>query len=214
MALAVALFVLLVPLYWHWRRRRDTRGWPAWIELAHERAAQYQRLHADVTRRLADIGESCDVAQRRDQQGSHDDALAVLRAIVDAIEAFVPDLVGRLREWVRVAWALERVAPLAPVSPRRLSTGGVRSVAMVWFTLDALLLGARRRFRLRAFMLRCALHLVATSMRDLLTGRRADVARWRRVQALRGDLDTLSHASLDTYRALLVSLQVRRPTAA
>jgi len=213
-ALAVALWLLLLPVYLRWRRRRNDRGWSAWVELTSERETQYRLLRDEIARRVGDIGESCDLARRRHERGDETDALRVLAAIVDVIEAFVPDLVGRLREWARVAWALERVPPLQPVSPRVLRVGRVKGVAAAWAALDALLVGTRERFRLRAFMLRYALRLVASGMRELVHGQKAPAARWQRVEALRDDLDTLSDASLETFRGLLVSLQLRLPATA
>lgn len=209
MALAIALWLLLLPLYLRWRRARNARGWPAWIELTQERDAQYQALQAEVTRRLADISETSAVAQRRHDSGDENDALCVLRAVAEAIEALVPDLAGRLREWGRVALALQRLAPLSPVSPRTLHETRIRGVAALWVTIDAFVVTTRERFRLRAFMLQRALQLVAAGMRELVMGRASSASRWRHVEALQADLRTLSHASLDTYRALLASLQLR-----
>lgn len=214
MALAVALWLLLLPVYLRWRRVRNERGWPTWIELTTERDAQYRYLRDEVVRRLADIDGTCDVARRRHASGEEDDALRVLRAIVESIETFVPDLAGRLREWTRVAAALHLLAPLPPVPPRTLHAARLKGLATAWHAIDMLLVTTRERFRLRAFMLRSGLRLVATGMREVLLGRGSPASRWRRVEALRADLGTLSHASLDTYRGLLASLQLRPPAPA
>ena len=208
LALAVAWLVALV-VWLRWQRAREERGWPAWVELASEREAQYDFVRATLERQLADIEDTHALVQHRQVNGDEREARRLLVALVEAVELFVPDLVGRLREWSRVAAALDRVAPVPPLPVRALRRPALKVRATLWRSLDALLVTARERFRLRVRVLSGSLRLVRASLRRLLVGREKAAARWRRLEALHADLGTLSRASLATYRTLLVSLQVR-----
>lgn len=213
MALALAgVWLVLLFVLLRWQRLREERGWPTWLTLTLERNEQYLYLRQTVERQLGELSDTCDLATLRHRTMREDEARVLLRAAVEIVDLLVPDLVQRLREWSRIAWALERVCPTRNLSAAQLKVWRLRGVAAVWMALDAALTTARERFRLRSWVLRGALRIVAASFHDLVIGGSTAGARWRRVEALRADLSTLSHASLDTYDALLRSLELRALT--
>jgi hypothetical protein len=212
-ALALAgLWLALLLVLLRWQRRREEQAWPTWLALTVERNEQYLYLCQAVERRLLDVNAACDLARVREESSRTDEARLLLRGAIELVDVLVPDLRGRLQAWSRVARALTRVSPTHCVPLVTVRVARFKALAAAWAALDALLVTTRERFVLRAWVLRGGLRLLAASFHGLLAGASTTGARWRRVEDLQADLSTFSHASLDTYSALLHSLELRALT--
>lgn len=201
--------MLLLLVLLRWQRIRADRGWPTWMALAPERAAQHQHLSETIERHMGELRDTCELLHRRGDSGSDDQVRALMKAAVELVELLVPDLIGRLQEWSRVASALALVAPTRRLSAGCLQMPSLKGLALGWAMLEAFLVAARDRFRLRAWVLRGGLTLVAASFREHFASGAGRAPGWPRIAMLQSDLGTLSGASLDTYQALLLSLERR-----
>lgn len=213
-ALLVALGLLALTLY---GRRRQAR-WPVW-EMALEAHASHRDAHAQLEAAMTDefggLEDTLRLARAQRERGDDDEALRVLRLAAQHVARYVPTLLDRLWIWWDVARAVAALYPLPRLRVWRFEGWKLRGVAAGEGLLRPLL-GAGRRFFLRVRVLAYGFGVVLGGFHGttrVLDRGQADVEQaLRRMEALGADLGTLQAASLDVYKALLISI-TRETTA-
>jgi hypothetical protein len=172
---------------------------------------------------LSAVGESvrdewqvADVMCRRAHEihvGSPQEALRLLDGGLELIQAHSPNMIAFLRAMTDYSRMISAIAPLPPLRPQAFRAAPVVTLAYVHALIQRFLVSTGERFRFRAYVLaRC----FATAARYMwMYARRLrikpDLDRdWGQVEALRHDLGELTEASLEQYRALVLSLGAMR----
>lgn len=212
---AVAFLVALLLLAGHHNEETTLREWE--IILNPECAQVYDHVSTQIAFNATMIRESFMGAERARAEGRMDEALRCLSIGSKVVGSCSADLVGLLRSMRTLARYAEAIAPLPPLLPSSFCARELATLAGLHYVGHHLLVSTRERLAFRMAVLRCgaragcALLLRATCR----TREHPETAQgWRRIDALRADIGTLTDESLATLRAVLASLAaVRRPVA-
>ena len=142
--------------------------------------------------------------------GSVEDAKDLLDAGFRIIEHFAPNLLKLLAAMATFSRMVSAMAPVAPLRPRSLQVGGLRGLAHLNRMLHHFLVTTTERFRLRVYIIgRCvglATRYMVRSTRRITENAPGADREWDQIAAIRADLGTLTDESLESLKALLVSM--------
>ncbi len=190
-------------------RWADSRRWPSWsLVLAKDSHDQLEYLARQTQAQLQVVGSTYDFAQARHTQGAHADAARLLDTGCLLIERYAPNMITQLQHVLELSRAVSALAPVQPLRAREFHLRELRGLFAAARALHVLLITTGERFRLKTRLLVRAFGIVMRTARGAARRVAADPSTtWDDVQALRSDLATLNHESLDVCRALLLSLQ-------
>ncbi len=174
----------------------------------------YTSMDAQFKTELELMNATYDEAVSLRELGSVEEAKDLLDAGFRIIEHFAPNLLKLLAAMATFSRMVSAMAPVAPLRPRQFQVGGLRGLAYLNQVLHQFLVTTSERFRLRLYILgRCvglAVRYMLRSTGKIAAGE-ADVDReWDQIAAIRGDLATLTNESLESLKALLVSMARER----
>lgn len=213
--LTLVILGLMVVLVRVMPRRSGPQAWPSWELVLSAQARdrrRYEDHETDLTDELGGLEATLRLARRESEQGDATEAARVLEAAVRHVARHVPTLRERLTLWRDAARVLSAIYPVPRLRVLAFQAWKLRGAA-AGEGLARPALDAARRFSLRVYVLAYGLKVVLTGFRG--TAQRAesdpqDVQRClRRMEALGSDLGTLHGASLEVYKALLISLHAR-----
>jgi len=196
-------------------RRDEQAVWRDWEMLLTPRG---QKAYDDVSERVSDELALADLAMGRALElrklGSVDEAVDLLDAGYALIEQFSPNMRTFLAGLSVFSRMVAAMVPVPPLRPRDFEVGRLAGLASLDQLLHRFLVTTAERFRLRVFILGrgfvvAARFLLKTKQR-LDRRQPAPEAAWESVEAVRHDLRTLSKESLESFRALLLSLTAER----
>jgi hypothetical protein len=200
-----------LPLLFALGRRQDQavqRGWQCALTPRGERLYRSLAHHVEADLELAVLtySEAFAVGER----GGRAEALRLLSTGHSLVERCASKLVRLLAGMATFSRQTRVVASLPPLRPRAFRLRALTSLAALGRALDAVLVSASERFRLRLYLLGHGYGLAArTLLRDserMLRRGSWTEAEWRRIQSIHGDFTTLTGELLGSLRALLTSL--------
>ena len=146
--------------------------------------------------------------------GSMDDARDLLDAGFKVIEHFAPNLLKLLAAMATFSRMVSAMAPVAPLRPQQFQVSGLRGLAYLNQLLHHFLMTTSERFRLRLYILGrsvgLAVRYMVRSTGKIAAGDADSAREWDQIEAIRGDLGTLTEESLESLKALLVSMATER----
>jgi hypothetical protein len=174
----------------------------------------YTSMESQLKTDLELMNATYDEAASFRELGSMDDAKDLLDAGFRIIENFAPNLLKLLAAMATFSRMVSAMAPVAPLRPRQFQVGGIRGLAYLNQVLHHFLVTTAERYRLRLYILgRCvglAVRYMIRSTRKISeNGRDAD-REWDQIAAIREDFGTLTAESLESLKALLVSMASER----
>ena len=126
------------------------------------------------------------------------------------IEHFAPSLLKLLAAMATFSRMVSAMAPVAPLRPRDFRVGGLKGLAYLNQVLHHFVVTTAERFRLRVYILgRCvglAVRYMVGSTRRIVENAPDADRDWEQIAAIREDLGTLTNESLQSLKALLVSM--------
>lgn len=174
-------------------------------------------LEASMDDELESLFDTLELARSKHERGDVDNARSVMRAAAEHATSLGPSLLEKLRLWWATALAVAALYPLPRLRVWHFACWRLRSVAVGETALRPWL-SRMLRFGLRVWVLVYGIGFVVGAFRDVLRDLRTDCAdsgfALRRMQSLGADLGTLQSASLDVYKALLISLHQQATTGA
>jgi hypothetical protein len=174
----------------------------------------YASMDAQFKTDLELMNATYDEAVALRELGSVDDAKDLLDAGFKVIEHFAPNLLKLLAAMATFSRMVSAMAPIAPLRPKQFRAGGLRGLAYLNQVLHQFLVTTAERFRLRLYILgRCvglAVHYMVRSTGKIAAGGPDVDKEWDQIDAIRGDLGTLTNESLESLKALLVSMASER----
>jgi hypothetical protein len=199
-------------------RRHEQAVWRDWQMLLTPRA---RRAYDEVSERVNDELALADLALARALElrrlGSTDEALEVLEAGYALIERFSPSMRTFLNGLSVFSRMVAAMTPVPPLRPQTLEVDRLSRLAGLNQVLHRFLVTTPERFHLRLFILRrsfvVATRFLFAAKQRLARREPGSEADWSSVEAARRDLHTLSNESLESFRALLLSLTAERKEA-
>ena len=192
--------------------RRVRRDWE--LVLTPKGKRIYESMDAQLKTDLELMNATYEEAAALRELGSVEDAKDLLDAGFKIIEHFAPNLLKLLAAMATFSRMVSAMAPIAPLRPKQFQVGGLRGLAYLNQVLHQLLVTTAERFRLRLYILgRCvglAVRYMVRSTRRITGGAPDADKEWEQIDAIRGDLGTLTHESLESLKALLLSMAVER----
>ncbi len=210
----LGLVALLIVTLLVSQQRSGPKSWPTWTLVLSAQAPgrrRYEDLAADLADDLAALRATLRLARRQSESGEWREADHALDSATRHVARHVPTVRERLITWRAAARVVSAVYPLPRLRVRPFRAWRLRSAA-VGEALTRPALNAARQFTLRIYVLLYGLKLVikdAPSRRQEALDADTLRRRLRAMEALGNDLGTLHGASLDVYRALLISLHER-----
>jgi hypothetical protein len=211
---AGALVGGLVLLFLLGRRdeRRVRKDWELLLTPKGQRV--YTSMESQLKTDLELMNITYDEAQSLRELGSMDEAKDLLDAGFRVIEHFAPSLLKLLAAMATFSRMVSAMAPLAPLRPRQFRVGGLKGLAYLNQVLHQFVVTTTERFRLRLYILgRCvglAVRYMVGSTRRIVENAPDADRDWEQIAAIREDLGTLTDESLQSLRALLVSMAAER----
>ncbi len=183
-----------------------------------------EQRYAELELRVAAQMELTEIAYERAlaarEEGSTDQALALLDHGCDLIARFSPTMTKALAAMTVLSRMVSAVAPVRPLRAKQFELRQVASLAQLNGLVHHFLASTAERFRLRALILgRCFTlvpRLVAQStsrVRGAGPGALDLEPEWNQIRAARHDMRVLSDESLETFRILLMSMAAERRDA-
>lgn len=177
-----------------------------------------RRAYDEVKERVNDELALADLALGRALElrklGSLEEALELLEAGYGLIGRFSPSMRTFLAGLSVFSRMVVATAPVAPLRPLDFKVGRLASLASLNGLLNGFLVTTAERFRLRAFILRrgflAATRFLFNAKQRLARREGSAEEAWESVEAARQDLHRLSDESLESFRALLLSLAAER----
>jgi hypothetical protein len=174
----------------------------------------YGSVEAQLKTDLELMNATYDEAASFRELGSIDDARDLLDAGFRIIEHFAPNLLKLLAAMATFSRMVSAMAPVSPLRPRSFQVGGIRGLAYLNQVLHHFLVTTAERFRLRLYILgRCVglavRYMIRSTRRISEHGRDAD-REWDQIAAIREDFGALTAESLESLKALLVSMASER----
>jgi hypothetical protein len=208
LVIGLAWIALAAPVLWlaGWLRVRSMRTWSEL--LGPEASDHFGYLERSVAREMRTWDATYDFARSRLDEGRLPEACRLLDIGCRTIEAFVPDMLGRLRCIAVYSRAVSAMFPVAPLSPHGFQSRGLAGLAWLDRSLHHLLVTTGERLRLKLRILVWAFKLAAGSLRSTTRDAAADpIAAWGKISDIRADLRSLNGESVESFRVLLLSLQ-------
>jgi hypothetical protein len=206
--------LLILVLLGRFNERAIARNWEVLASSQVEAACRQKREELDDEIQIADVAYEQALALQ--EVGSVDEALDLLDAGYQAIEAFAPNLLRFLSGmgvWSRMVSAM---APVAPLRPPDFRLAQLSNLAYLNQLVHHFSVTTKERFRLRLHILSRAVHILVrfllhTTQRIRRNNERDIVEReWRQIDAIRQDLRTVVDKSLESYKVLLASVLAER----
>jgi hypothetical protein len=174
----------------------------------------YESMDTQFKTDLELMNATYDEAVSLRELGSVEDAKDLLDAGFRVIEHFAPNLLKLLAAMATFSRMVAAMAPVTPLRPRQFRVGGLRGLAYLNQVLHQFLVTTAERFRLRLYILgRCvglAVRYMVRSTGKIAAGGPDVDKEWDQIDAIRGDLGTLTTESLESLKALLVSMATER----
>ena len=146
--------------------------------------------------------------------GSVDEAKDLLDAGFRIIEHFAPNLLKLLAAMATFSRMVSAMAPVAPLRPQSFQVGGLRGLAYLNQLLHHFVVTTSERFRLRLYILGrgvgLAVRYMVRSTQKIAENTGEADREWDQIAALREDFGTLTNESLESLKALLVSMATER----
>jgi hypothetical protein len=196
-------------------RRNESRVRRDWeLVLTPKGRRIYTSMETQFKTDLELMNATYDEAVTFRELGSTEDAKELLDAGFKIIEHFAPNLLKLLAAMATFSRMVSAMAPIAPLRPQQFQVSGLRGLAYLNQLLHHFLVTTSERFRLRLYILGRSVGLAVRYM-VRSTGRIASGAKdvdreWDQITAIRGDLGTLTTESLESLKALLVSMATER----
>jgi hypothetical protein len=176
------------------------------------------RIHASMetqfTTDLELMNATYDEAAAFRELGSMEDAKDLLDAGFRIIEHFAPNLLKLLAAMATFSRMVSAMAPIAPLRPQQFQVSGVRGLAYLNQVLHHFLVTTSERYRLRLYILGrsvgLAVRYMVRSTGKIASGAPDQDREWDQIAAIRGDLGTLTVESLESLKALLISMATER----
>ena len=179
-------------------------------------ALGYEDHEADLADEKAGLDSTLRLARRECGQGETAEAARVVEAAARHAARHVPALRERLTLWRDAARVLSSVYPVPRLRVLAFRMWKLRGAA-AGEGLARPVLDAANRFTLRVVVLLYALRVVLAGFRGAVERVESDPHELQRclerLEALGSDLGTLHRASLEVYKALLISLHARAASA-
>lgn len=209
---AVVGGLVLIVLLGRRDERRVRKDWELVLTPKGQRI--YASMDAQFQSDLELMNATYDQAVSFRELGSMEDAKDLLDAGFRIIEHFAPNLLKLLAAMATFSRMVSAMAPVAPLRPQKFQVAGLRGLAYLNQVLHHFLVTTSERFRLRLYILgRCvglAVRYMVRSTGKIASGARDVDREWDQIDAIRGDLGTLTAESLDSLKALLVSMATER----
>ncbi|PYQ18354.1 MAG: hypothetical protein DMF79_15255 [Acidobacteria bacterium] len=188
--------------------------WAFWVMLLNPQSEKvYNRIERQVRAEMDLADLSYDEAYALRARGSADQARHLLKVGSHIMERLTPSMLRLLSAMGTFSRMLSAVAPVAPLRPRDFRLAPIVSLAYLNGALHRFL-SAAERYRLRLYILGRGYALATRSLFDatrrIVDGRAHAERAWEHIRAIRHDLETLSHETLDSLRVLLVSLAAEK----
>lgn len=209
---ALAGGLVLLVLLGRRDERRVRKDWELVLTPKGQRI--YQSMDAQFKSELELMNATYDEAVSFRELGSMEDAKDLLDAGFRVIEHFAPSLLKLLAAMATFSRMVSAMAPVAPLRSSAFRVGGLKGLAYLNQVLHQFLVTTSERFRLRLYILgRCvglAVRYMVRSTQRITSGAKDADKEWDQIDAIRGDLGTLTHESLESLKALLVSMATER----
>ncbi len=208
---AVASGLVLLFLDGRRRERAIARDWQ--LVLTPRGQQELDRLQENVKAKLTLADYVYDRAFEARRRGDYGDAVELVDLGCEVIEYYTPTMVRALGAMAVLSRMAAAIAPVQPLRPRDFRLAQLVQLAHLNRFVHHLLVTTAERFRFRVYILqrgfRTLSALVFKSSQHARPGQAPD---WPQLEAARSDVTTLSHESIETFRALLVSLAAERRT--
>lgn len=208
----LALLGLAVVVLAGLSRRTGVHVWRSWdVALAPEapHRRRYDECAADLDDELSAFDSTLGLARARAARSEWREAARVVKLAAQHAVRHVPTLHRRLEIWNDAVHAASAVYPLPPLSVFAFRHWRLRGAA-AGESVVRLALDSAHRFGLRVwvllFGLRAVLRGFGSAARDVPPDAATVERSLRRLEELGHDLGTLHGASLEVYRALLISI--------
>jgi hypothetical protein len=211
---AGALVGGLVLLFLLGRRdeRRVRKDWELVLTPKGQRI--YTSMESQFRTDLELMNATYDEAVAFRELGSIEDAKDLLDAGFKIIEHFAPNLLKLLAAMATFSRMVSAMAPVTPLRPQAFQVGGLRGLAYLNRVLHHFLVTTSERFRLRLYILGrgvgLAVRYMVRSTQRISEGGHEAQREWDQIAALREDFGTLTDESLESLKALLVSMATER----
>jgi hypothetical protein len=193
------------------RERAIARDWQ--LVLTPKGQRELDRLQDNVKAKLtlADyVYERAFEAQRR---GDYGDAIELVDLGCQVIEYYTPTMIRALGAMAVLSRMAAAIAPVRPLRPKDFRLAQIVHLAQLNRFFHYLLVTTAERFRFRVYILQRGFRtLGALVFRSSQHGRPGQTPDWPQLEAANHDVVTLSEESIETFRALLVSLAAERRT--
>lgn len=210
--LLAALLIIMLLLT---ARHSGPRAWTAWALVLSSQAPdrrRYEQYAADLADELAALNAALRLARRQSERGEERAAVRAVEAASRHVTRHIPALSERLATWREAARVLSAIYPLPHLSVMLFHAWRLRGAA-IGDALARPMLDAAHRLSLRVYVLLYGLQVVLRGFARQIDAPPPTTAGLRRrleeLESLGGDLATLQGASLDIYKALLISLHDR-----
>jgi hypothetical protein len=211
----IVLMLVFLVLVGHHNENEALRQWEA--VLNPDGAHVYAQVAEQVEQKRAMVERSYEGAARARTDGCTQEAVRLLELGGRLVEDCSPSLLRLLRNILVLSRHAAAIAPVPPLRPKDFRVVQLVTLAGVHRFGHHFLMTTRERLEFRLTVLRCGVKAAAGL---LLRATRATIqapssdARWRRIEAVREDLGTLTEESLASLRVVLASLAaVQRPVA-
>ena len=188
--------------------RRVRKDWELVLTPKGERV--YTSMESQLQTDLELMNVTYEEAASLRELGSMEDAKDLLDAGFRVIEHFAPSLLKLLAAMATFSRMVSAMAPVAPLRPRDFRVGGLKGLAYLNQVLHHFVVTTAERFRLRVYILgRCvglAVRYMVGSTRRIVENAPDADRDWEQIAAIREDLGTLTNESLQSLKALLVSM--------
>jgi len=192
--------------------RRVRKDWELVLTPRGQRV--YTSMESQLKTDLELMNITYDEAASLRELGSLEDAKDLLDAGFRVIEHFAPSLLKLLAAMATFSRMVSAMAPVAPLRPRDFRVGGLKGLAYLNQVLHQFVVTTTERFRLRIYILgRCvglAVRYMLGSTRRIAENAPDADRDWEQIAAIREDLGTLTDESLQSLKALLVSMASER----
>lgn len=196
-------------------RRNETQVRRDWeLVLTPKGRRIYSSMETQFKTDLELMNATYDEAVAFRELGSLDEAKDLLDAGFRIIEHFAPNLLKLLAAMATFSRMVSAMAPITPLRPQQFRVSGVRGLAYLNQILHHFLVTTAERYRLRLYILGrsvgLAVRYMVRSTRKIASGDKESDREWDQIAAIRGDLGTLTDESLESLKALLVSMATER----
>ncbi len=147
-------------------------------------------------------------AMRARAAGSREEALRMLDVGLRLAERVTPDWLTLMRALTILARMADAVTPIQPLNPWNYRWPALGLLTLLGTIAHHITITTRERLRLRVYVLRGGWRIALAGVRRSTSNlhRRDSDRDWRRVEAIRDDLATLTRDSVAAFHAVLLSM--------